>query len=132
MGSEKNSTSRKIWPRKHNGENCRHIIAKIKRALTQNQLSGITTAVRHLHNNREQIPSVVNQLNALIGHRHLLFRWLPDDHGEPAALLLRNASIGLLVKTDPNSAPDGMMLTPVETGAIASLTPEAALSALLL
>jgi hypothetical protein len=131
---QKKQLQEKYGPRKNYGEthceNCRYIIAKIKRALTRNQLSSLIIAVRHLHNNPEQVPVIVNQLNALISHRHLFLQWLPDNHGEPAALLLRNSSIGLLIKTEPDFRPEGMMLIPVESGCISSLTPEAALSAL--
>jgi hypothetical protein len=114
---------------KHNGSH-RHIIARIKRALTQNKLSNIKTAVCHLHNNLDYVPEVVNRLNALIGHRSLSFQWLPGDHSQSSALLIRNESIGLLVKTDPDSTPKGMMITPNKPAPFCSVTPETALSAL--
>ncbi len=129
LAEKKEQLHEKYGARKYKGEH-RRIIACIKRALTQNRLAGIQAAKCHLHNNPDQAAAVVTQLNVLIGHRALLFQWLPANCHESGKLLIRNESIGLLIKTDPDSAPKGMKITPNEPAPFCSLTAEAALSAL--
>jgi hypothetical protein len=114
---------------KHGGE-FRRVISRIKRGLAQDRLSSIKVATHHLHDHPGAAPKVVARLNNLARHSSLSFRWFPGDHNESGKLLIRNQSVGLVIKTAPDSASEAIMMTPEKETPFCSLEPEAALSLL--
>lgn len=114
---------------KYGGEN-RYIIVGVKRGLTHNRLTSIKTAIGHLHQNPGKAPLITAYLNNLIGRYSLIFRWFPAHNDQSGKLLIRNESIGLIVNTEPNAAPQAIMLSLNKNAPYCPLAPEAALSAL--
>lgn len=113
----------------HNRE-LQMIVAGIKSALAQNHLSRLQSATRHLCNHPDRAPEVVARLNATIGGSFLTFRWFPGTKTESGQLLIRGASIGLLIKTAPDSTPEGWMMTDDRDAPFGPLTAKSALTAL--
>ena len=114
---------------KYGGE-LRPIIAGIKRGLTQNRLAAIQIAAQNLYSAPEKAPATIAYLNNLSGCGALKFRWFPAHKGQSAKLLIRNGSIGLLVKTDPDSSAEAMIISEQKEMPFCTLEPEKALSAL--
>ncbi len=112
------------------GERFRHVIGTIKRGLAHDKLSSINSATKHLHDNPDSAAVVVARLNSLVSQSALSFRWYPAHHNEPGKLLIRNRSVGLLIKTAPDSLPEGIMMNPENGAPYCPLAPEAALSLL--
>jgi hypothetical protein len=112
------------------GERFRHVITNIKNGLAQDQLSNINIATKHLHDNPGTAAAVVARLNNLVRQSPLSFRWYPAHHNQSGKLLIRNQSVGLVIKTEPNSTPEGIMLNPENGAPYCPLAPETALSVL--
>ena len=114
---------------KHGGE-LRHIVSGIKRGLSQSRLTAIQSAAYNLYSHPNKAPVIIAYLNNLVGNASLKFHWFPGRHQGDGKLLIRNESIGLLVKTAPGSKVQAMIISQSENTPFADLDPEKALAAL--
>jgi hypothetical protein len=112
------------------GESYRHIIGSIKRGLVRDKLSSIKSASRHLHNNPKNAAQIVARLNTIAGTSNLCFRWYPGTVNESSKLLIRNQSVGLVVKSEPGSAAEAIMMTPEHEAQFCLIDPDIALAQL--
>jgi hypothetical protein len=123
--------SRKHQLEEKYGAGCHQIISAIKRGLAKGRLASIKAAMRTLQAEPGKAPVVVAHLNNSIGRGgSLSFRWFPSQNNQSGKLLIRNESVGLIVKSAPNLAPEALMITADTTMPVCSLAPEIALSRL--
>ncbi len=109
---------------------CHSIIASIKRSLARKRLSSIRAAAYNLQTQPTKVASVIAHLNNSIGYNCLLYRWFPGDTNKWGKLLIRNQSVGLIVRAKLDSAAEGIKMTADRKVPLASIAPELALSIL--
>jgi len=106
----------------------RKIIAALAQGLKQNDLSWIRVAACDLHQNPDAAARVVRHFKAKFAYRLLSFRWFPGNRSQCGKFLIRNQSIGLVMKSAPGSILQGIIMMLGEPTSFCSIAPKDALS----
>jgi hypothetical protein len=106
----------------------RKIIAALTQGLKQNDLSCMRVAAYDLHQNPDAAARVVRHFKAKLAYRLLSFRWFPDNRSQCGKFLIRDQSIGLVIKSAPGFILEGIKMTPGDRASFCSIAPKDALS----